>query len=81
VKAKNPYSMNPYLIGCEMWEDIVDSVGILVEHDDKWKDIEELDDREIRLNDDNGDMKGNEIRCSEVLQVPSNDWMFMHNVP
>jgi hypothetical protein len=23
VKAKNPYSMNPYLIGCEMWEDIV----------------------------------------------------------
>lgn len=73
VKAKNPFSMNPYLIGCEMWEDIVE----------RWNtgkhgtDFEETEDHDLKMNYDDKSMKGME-KMFKVLRT-SNDWMFMHN--
>lgn len=73
VKAKNPFSMNPYLIGSAIWEDIV-------ERWDKGRhgiDYEEIQDFDEKLNFDDKSMKGIE-KMFKVLRT-SNDWMFMHN--
>ena len=73
VKAKNPFSMNPYLIGCEIWEDIVKRWD-KGQHGDAWNLIE---DHEEKLKFDNKDMKGRE-KMFKVMRT-SNDWMFMSN--
>jgi stage V sporulation protein R len=73
VKAKNPFSMNPYLIGCEIWEDIVkrwDTGRHSIEFD-------ETNDRDDKIQYDDKSMKGME-KMFKVLRT-SNDWMFMHN--
>lgn len=73
VKAKNPFSMNPYLIGSAIWEDIV-------ERWDKGRhgtEYEEIKDFDEKLNYDDKSMKGME-KMFKVLRT-SNDWMFMHN--
>lgn len=73
VKAKNPFSMNPYLIGCEIWEDIV-------KRWDKGRHgiaYDEIQDRDEKINYDDKSMKGRE-QMDKVLRT-SNDWMFMHN--
>jgi stage V sporulation protein R len=73
VKAKSPYSMNPYLIGCEMWEDIVH----------RWDtgrhgiEFDEIQNHDLKMNYDDKSMKGKE-KMFRVLRT-SNDWMFMHN--
>jgi stage V sporulation protein R len=73
VKAKNPYSMNPYLVGCEIWEDIVE----------RWDkgthgvEFDETEDRDDKLDYDDKSMKGMD-KMFKVLRT-SNDWMFMHN--
>jgi stage V sporulation protein R len=73
VKAKNPYSMNPYLIGSEMWYNIVErwDKGL---HGDAY---EEETDMKKRKEWDTGDMKGIE-KMFEVLRT-HNDWFFMQN--
>lgn len=71
VKAKNPFSMNPYLVGSTIWEDIVDRWN-KGKHDNEWKDIKNHDDK-IGYDD-----KSNEgmNKMFEVTRT-SNDWMFM----
>lgn len=73
VKAKNPFSMNPYLIGCEIWEDIVKrwDTG---RHGDEY---ERITDHDAKVNFDDKSMKGME-KMFKVLRT-SNDWMFMNN--
>ena len=73
VKAKNPYSMNPYLVGCELWEDIV-SRWDKGQHGNDW---EEIEDHEQKLAFDDSSMRGRE-KMFKVLRT-SNDWMFVHN--
>jgi len=73
VKAKNPYSMNPYLIGSTMFEDIVDRWD-RGRHGDDWNEIENHEDK-IAFDDKSG--KGME-QMFKVLRT-SNDWMFMNN--
>jgi stage V sporulation protein R len=73
VKAKNPYSMNPYLVGFEVWED-------LVKRWDKGQhgmDWEEIESHEEKINYDDGSMKGME-KMFTTLRT-SNDWMFMND--
>ncbi len=71
VKAKHPYSMNPYLVGCEIWEDIVDRWD-KGKHGDEWK---EINNHEDRIAFDNKEGRGME-KMFKVLRT-SNDWMFM----
>lgn len=73
VKAMNPYSMNPYLIGFEMWVDIIRrwDTG---QHGTEWNEIIDHDEK-INYND--GSKKGME-KMFKVLRT-SNDWMFMNN--
>ena len=73
VKAMNPYSMNPYLIGYEIFDDIVKrwDTG---QHGDKWH---EITDHEEKINYDDGSMKGMD-EMFHVLRT-TNDWMFMNN--
>ena len=73
VKAKNPYSMNPYLIGSTMWYDII-------ERWDKGRfgdEYEEEPDMERKKNWDTGAMQGHE-KMLETLRT-CNDWFFMQN--
>ena len=73
VKAKNPFSMNPYLIGSEMWYDIIDRW-------DKGRfgdEYEEEPDMEKKRNWDTGAMLGKE-KMHETLRT-CNDWFFMQN--
>ena len=73
VKAKNPYTMNPYLVGCEIWEDMVD----------RWnkgkhgREGEQIENHEDKLSFDDGSMKGRE-KMFRTLRT-SNDWMFMND--
>jgi len=73
VKAKNPFSMNPYLIGSEMWYNIVErwDKGL---HGDAY---EEETNMKKRKEWDTGDMKGIE-KMFEILRT-HNDWFFMQN--
>jgi stage V sporulation protein R len=73
VKAKSPYSMNPYLVGAEIWEDIIKRWD-KGQHGREWDEIEDFDQKQ---NFDDGSMKGKE-KMMKVLRT-SNDWMFMHN--
>lgn len=73
VKAKNPYSMNPYLIGSTMWYDI----------EERWnkgrfgEEYEEEPDMEKKKNWDTGAMLGHQ-KILETLRT-CNDWFFMQN--
>jgi len=74
VKAKNKFSMNPYLIGCTMWYDLIDRY-------DKGQfgdEYEEEPDMEVKKNWDTGAMLGHE-KMLETLRT-HNDWSFMMNV-
>lgn len=71
VKAKHPFSMNPYQIGCAMWED-------LVERWDKGKHGSEYNNCSNILKKDEWDkkdMKGHE-KMFEVMKTHT-DWFFM----
>ncbi len=72
VKAKNPYSMNPYLIGCEIWEDI-ERRWNKGQHGDDWEEME----HEAKKLYDDGSMKGRE-KMFRTLRT-SQDWMFFNN--
>jgi len=73
VKAMNPYSMNPYLIGYEIWNDLVK----------RWDtgrhgyDFDEIMNHDNKVNFNNKSNLGME-KMFEVLRT-SNDWMFMNN--
>jgi len=73
VKAKSPYSMNPYLVGSEIWEDIVKRWD-KGQHGKEWEEIQDFDTKKEY---DDGSMKGHD-KMMKVLRT-SNDWMFMHN--
>ena len=73
VKAKNPFAMNPYLIGSAIWYDLIDRY-------DKGKFGDEYDnetDMETKKNWDTGAMLGHE-KMLETLRT-HNDWFFMQN--
>jgi stage V sporulation protein R len=65
--------MNPYLVGCEMWEDIVKRWD-KGQHGNDW---EEMENHELKLEYDDGSMKGRE-KMFKILRT-SSDWMFMNN--
>lgn len=73
VKAENPYSMNPYLIGSKIWEDI----------EERWdkgrhgKEWEECTNVKMKEEWDTKEGKGWE-KCKSVMRVYT-DWMFMQN--
>jgi len=71
VKATNPYSLNPYLIGCSIWEDIEDrwNKGKFGEEWNECNSVEELKkwDKKTELG-----MK----KVKEVLHT-HNDWFFI----
>ena len=73
VKAMNPYSMNPYLVGYEIWSDIIErwNTG---RHGDEWNEIE---DHDAKMVYDDKSMKGME-QMFKILRT-SNDWMFLNN--
>jgi len=73
VKAMNPYAMNPYLIGSEMYYDIIErwDTG---RHGNDWDQIQ---NHEEKINYNNQSMKGIE-KVFEIVRT-SNDWMFMNN--
>ena len=73
VKAMSPYSMNPYLIGCALFDDIKRRWDN-GQHGDKWEQIE---DHEKKRNYDDGSMKGMD-KVFQVLRT-SNDWALMKN--
>lgn len=71
VKARNPFSMNPYLIGSKIWEDIIDRW-------DKGRFGEEWDncqDMELKKKWDRKLGKGKE-KMFQTLRT-HNDWFFM----
>jgi stage V sporulation protein R len=74
LSKQKTHSMNPYLIGCEMWEDIVH----------RWDtgrhgiEFDEIQNHDLKMNYDDKSMKGKE-KMFRVLRT-SNDWMFMHNI-
>lgn len=73
VKARNPFSMNPYLIGSAIWEDIIK----------RWNkgrhgvEFDEIENSEERKNYDDESMKGMD-KMFKVLRT-HNDWMFFNN--
>jgi stage V sporulation protein R len=73
VKAKLPYSMNPSLIGSEMWYDIVNrwDKGL---HGDDYNDEKNM---KAKKEWDTKEMKGEE-KMFEVVRT-HNDWFFMSN--
>lgn len=73
VKAKNPFSMNPYLVGSEIWCDIVNRWDKGMYGDDYEEEI----DMQKRKNWDTGEMNGKE-KMFETLRT-HNDWFFMQN--
>ena len=72
VKAMNPFSMNPYLVGFELWCDLIRrwDTG---QHGNDWEDMQDHDEK---LAYDDKSMKGHE-KMMKVLRT-SNDWMFMN---
>jgi len=73
VKAKSPFSMNPYLIGSEMWYNIVDRWN-KGRYGDAYK---EETDMQKKMDWDTKEMNGKEKMC-EALRT-HNDWFFMQN--
>ena len=73
VKASNPSSMNPYLIGSKMWEDIVDRWN-KGKHGREWADVETISAKEAW---DTKEMKGEE-KMLEVVKSYQ-DWFFMQD--
>ena len=73
VKAKSPYSMNPYLVGSVIWEDIVErwDTG---RHGKDWEEIINHDEKKYF---DDKSMNGHK-KMLQVLRT-HNDWMFMNN--
>ena len=73
VKAMHPFSMNPYLVGSEIFYDI-ERRWNTGQHGDEWKEIE---NHEEKINYDDKSMKG----LKKILEVvrTSNDWMLMNN--
>lgn len=73
VKAMNPFGMNPYLIGFEIFSDIIKrwDTG---RHGDNWNEIPNHDEK---LKFDDKSMKGIE-KMMKVMRT-HNDWMFFHN--
>lgn len=73
VKSKNPFSMNPYLIGSEVWYDIVRRWDRGM-YGDEYK---EETDMQKKRDWDKKTMKGKE-KLLEALRT-HNDWFFMQN--
>jgi len=71
VKAKNPYSMNPYQIGCAMWEDLVERWN-KGRHGQEYENCQNIEEKKKW---DTKDMKGHE-KMFEVMQTHT-DWFFM----
>jgi len=73
VKAKNPFSMNPYLIGSGMMYDIEDRWN-KGRFGDEWDECEDNQKKEVW---DTGAMQGR----AKILQTvrTHTDWMFMEN--
>ena len=71
VKAMNPKSLNPYLIGCSMWQDIVKRWN-MGRHGREW---EHCDDWQTKEDWDTGDMAGHEKMLDTVKSYT--DWFFM----
>ena len=72
VKAENNFSINPYLIGCAIWEDI----------EDRWNkgrygdDWEHCTDSRLKEVWDTKENRGWE-KCKEVIKTCT-DWFFVH---
>ena len=73
VKAKNPFSMNPYLVGFEIWQDIIKRWD-KGQHGNEW---EEMENHDLKIAYDDGSMKGRE-KMFNILRT-SNDWMFLND--
>lgn len=73
VKASNPSSMNPYLIGSKMWEDIVDRWN-KGKHGRDWSDVETISEKEAW---DTKENRGEE-KMLEVVKSYQ-DWFFMQD--
>lgn len=73
VKAKSRFSMNPYLVGSEMWFDIEDRWN-KGRYGEEW---EECSDSEKKLNWDTKEMNGLK-KIHKVLRTYS-DWSFMND--
>jgi stage V sporulation protein R len=72
VKARNPYSMNPYLIGSTIWYDIEDRWN-KGRHGEEWEEEPNL----IKKNEwDTKEMQGWE-KVKQVLRT-CHDWFFMN---
>ncbi len=71
VKATNPYSLNPYLIGCSIWEDIEDRWN-KGKFGEDWNECINADELE---NWNKNTMMGME-KVKEVLGT-HNDWFFI----
>ena len=73
VKAMNPKSMNPYLVGSKIWEDVIDRW-------DKGKhgrEYENCEDTKLKEKWDDGSMMGRE-KMFEIIRSHT-DWFFMQN--
>ena len=73
VKAMNPSNMNPYHIGCGMYEDIVERWD-KGRHGRDWEDCTDL---KVKEDWDTKEMKGNE-KIFEVMRSYT-DWFFMQD--
>ena len=71
VKASNRVSLNPYLVGSKMWEDIVNRWD-KGRHGREWN---ECNDRKLKDTWDNKAMKGKE-KMFEIMRTHT-DWFFM----
>ena len=71
VKASHPTSMNPYMIGCKVWEDIVERWD-KGQHGREWENCE---DHKVKETWNTKDNKGHEKMLS-VLDSYT-DWFFM----
>lgn len=71
VKASNPKSMNPYLVGCEIWEDIEERWN-KGRHGDDYEDCQFRTEKE---NWDTKDGKGRE-KMFEIMKSET-DWFFV----
>lgn len=71
VKAKHPVSMNPYMIGCRIWEDIVERWN-RGQHGKEWENCEDFKAKE------NWNTKANEglKKMFQVMETYT-DWFFM----
>lgn len=71
VRAKNPFGMNPYLIGCEMWKNIEERWN-KGQHGPEWRNCTDI---QLKKDWDTGEMKGRE-KIMEVMRTHT-DWFFM----